>query len=62
MGKVNKVVRIQEVKKETEERDGSGSFGGSSLYPTSDDDTRHGLQSIHGDMVCFDIFMHSSEP
>lgn len=53
MGKVNKVVRIQEVKKDTDEGDGSGSFGGSSLCPTSDDDTRHGLQSLHGDMVCF---------
>ena len=57
MGKVNKVVRIQEVKKEPEERDGSGSYGGSSLYPTSDDDTRHGLQSIHGDMVCYSLIL-----
>lgn len=56
MGKVKKVVRIQEeVKKDLSPHSRDASEGGGSFF-TSDDDTNHGaegksLQSIHGDMV-----------
>jgi hypothetical protein len=74
MGKVNKVVRIQDVKSSAMgEDDDSLSKQGfwndhedSSVIPTSEDDTNHGAvefgQSMHGDMVCLLEFRACAAP